>query len=401
MVDRTSGRGFSRTVEAISGALRGLDNRKEASGTRAATGSVAAHGTRSSRADTQRAINPEAAKLEDFALFDLLRFALASTVLLGHLDIWRWEHAAALAVQIFFALSGWLIGGILCKTKTTELGRFYFNRATRIWIPYFVTVVALYGISLVHETHRSTRWAEFLVYDVTFTHNWFSFRPSPELAIAQMPLGRTGNHFWSLAAEEQFYLIAPLVMIFLPFGKTVLPWICVAAVSYLSGSQYAAISFGVLAAVVASRSGDWQLKPAARVALALGLVISIVLMNVGAYPFGAPLFAISAVLLCAVPLRRTAISRWLGGVSFPLYLNAWLGLFAFHALQKRTGIVQGPWVTALAFAFGLAAAALMYHAIDERVMASRHLWYSRPLGWRLGIVAYTLLGAGIVYGLLK
>jgi peptidoglycan/LPS O-acetylase OafA/YrhL len=361
-----------------------------------------ATGSKPLRDDPQRAHNPEAAKLEDFAAFDILRFALASTVLLSHLDVLRWAQAANLAVQVFFSLSGWLIGGILCRTQAAELGRFYFNRATRIWIPYFVTVMALYGISLIHE-HRSTRWFEFLIYDVTFTHNWFSFRPTPELAIAQMPLGRTGNHFWSLAAEEQFYLIAPLIMIFLPYGKTALPWIGVAVLCYLSGSQYAAISFGVLAAVVASRWGDWQLKPAARVFLTLSLVVSIVLMygGAGAYRFGAPLFSVSAVLLCATPIRRTAVSRWLGGVSFPLYLNAWIGLFAFHAFQKRMGILQGPWVTALELVFGLAAAALMYHAIDARVMARRHLWYTPRVGWSLGIAAYTLLVTGVIYGLLK
>jgi peptidoglycan/LPS O-acetylase OafA/YrhL len=46
-----------------------------------------------------------------------------------------WDTAANLAVQIFFALSGWLIGGILLRTDVQDLPRFYFNRATRIWIP--------------------------------------------------------------------------------------------------------------------------------------------------------------------------------------------------------------------------------------------------------------------------
>jgi peptidoglycan/LPS O-acetylase OafA/YrhL len=360
-----------------------------------------ASGSKSPRADSQRAQNPEAAKLDDFAAFDILRFALASAVLLGHLEVLHWAQTANLAVQVFFSLSGWLIGGILCRTEAAELGRFYFNRATRIWIPYFVTVVALYGVSLVHEAHHSARWAEFLLYDVTFTHNWFSLRPDATLALAQMPLDGTGNHFWSLAAEEQFYLLAPLIMIFVPFGKTVWPWSVIAALCYLSGSQYAAISFGVLAAVVASRCGDWQLKPRARVFLTLGLVVSIVLMYFGAsaYPFGAPLFSVSAVLLCARPIRRTAISRWLGGVSFPLYLNAWVGLFAFHALQKRFGIWQG--VTALELVFGVAAGALLYHAIDARVMARRNLWYRPALGWSLGVVGYSLLGTGVIFWLLK
>ncbi len=401
MADRTSGRIESRTFGAVANALRAFDPWRAWAALRGAQSSRNPRGPKSGREDFQRRANPEAAKLDDFAAFDLLRFALASTVLLGHLDVLQWERAANLAVQIFFSLSGWLIGGILCKTRAPELGRFYFNRATRIWIPYFVTVMALYSISLVHEAHRSPRWAEFLVYDVTFTHNWFTLQPNPEAAFAQMPLGRTGNHFWSLAAEEQFYLVAPLIMIFIPYGKTALLWSGIAALCYLSGSQYAAISLGVLAAVLAYSKGEWQVQPLARVSLALGLVGSVVLMSAGAYQFGAPIFSISAVLLCATPMRRTAISRWLGGVSFPLYLNAWLGLFAFHALQKRIWIAEGPWVTALEFLSGIAAGALMYQAIDAQVMARRHRWYTPAIGWSLGIIAYTLIGTGVIFGLLK
>lgn len=387
---------FAGTLNGIAGALRGFETLTRARAIR----TPKPDGSKSQGESPRRTINPEAAKLDDFAVFDVLRFVLAATVLLGHLDLLRWPHAPNLAVQVFFALSGWLIGGILCKTEFAELGRFYFNRATRIWIPYFVTVAALYATSLIHEAHRSTRWSEFLIYDMTFTHNWFSLLPNAEAAIAQMPLGRTGNHFWSLAAEEQFYLVAPLIMIFVPYGKRILPWACVAALFYVSGSQYAAISFGVLAAIIASSRRDWHLSPIARGVQALGFVVSIVLMGVGAYPLGAPLFSISTVLLCAIPVRRTAISRWLGGVSFPLYLNAWIGIFALHALLRHFGFLQNSWLTAMEFLCGVAGSAFMYHAIDAPVMARRQLWYTPRVGWCLGVVGYSLVLGGILFGLL-
>src|SRR5690242_14481489 len=81
--------------------------------------------------------NPERVKVEECAVFDVLRFLLAFAVLLSHMKLLAWAQAGNLAVQVFFALSGWLIGSILCNTKPGELNRFYFNRATRIWIPYF------------------------------------------------------------------------------------------------------------------------------------------------------------------------------------------------------------------------------------------------------------------------
>ncbi|MEA3139946.1 MAG: hypothetical protein QOK23_2115, partial [Gammaproteobacteria bacterium] len=193
--------------------------------------------------------NTEALKLPEYAAFDVLRFTLAAAVSLSHSGIISWENAGNLAVQVFFALSGWLIGGILYETRGTELCRFYFNRSTRVWIPYLFTVTAIYVVSFLHES-RSERWFEFLFYDLTFTHNWFTLWPDPQLAITQMPLHGTGNHFWSLAVEEQFYLAAPLIITLLPFGRKAWVWIVIAAAAYLSGSQYASISFGVLAAVL-------------------------------------------------------------------------------------------------------------------------------------------------------
>src|SRR5262249_28730053 len=151
--------------------------------------------------------NLEAAKVEQVAAFDVLRFLLAFSVLLSHMGVLTWEASGNLPVQVFFALSGWLIGSILYNTIPTELSRFYFNRATRIWIPYFTTVAILYLVSAVHEQVHSPRWHEFLIYDLTFTHNWFSLLPNAQVALSQMPLQGTGNHFWSIAVEEQFYLL--------------------------------------------------------------------------------------------------------------------------------------------------------------------------------------------------
>ena len=84
---------------------------------------------------------------DSFPLFDWLRFILASVVALSHEGLFVWDRAGNLAVQIFFALSGWLIGGILLRTERTGLPRFYFNRATRIWIPYFGAIARSFSVS--------------------------------------------------------------------------------------------------------------------------------------------------------------------------------------------------------------------------------------------------------------
>jgi peptidoglycan/LPS O-acetylase OafA/YrhL len=355
----------------------------------------------SATTDAVAAANPESAKVAEYALFDVLRFLLAAAVMLSHMGVLRWINAGNLAVQVFFALSGWLIGSILCRTKAGELSRFYFNRATRIWIPYFATVITLYVVSLIHEPVRSSRWYEFLVYDVTFTHNWFTLWPNAQLALSEMPLHGTGNHFWSIAVEEQFYLVAPLFLTILPFGRRILPWMIIAATAFLAQSQYTSVSLGVLCAVLANHYRDWFLTVRARIALvAAATVCALLLMFSSVYNFAAPIFSISVVLLCAVPSGRNGVTQWFGGVSFPFYLNAWVGIFALHALVKHFAIPEGWYSMPLEFLSGLSAAAISYHLIDRTVMRSRNKYYAPHLGWMLGGVAYTLLTLGVAYWLL-
>lgn len=334
--------------------------------------------------------------LPDYGLFDVLRFLLAATVVLSHVGLIGWTQAGNLAVQCFFALSGWLIGGILCGTGTSGLPRFYFNRVTRIWIPYFFCVAALYLTSYLHEPVRSPRWGEFLVYDLTFTHNWFSLWGNADAALRQMPLQGTGNHFWSLAVEEQFYLICPLIMVLLPFGKRIWPWLIVAFAAYLSNFWYGSVALGVLAAVVAHHYPGWQLRTDVRIALALLLgAASFVLVAIPrAYGWEAPLFAISAVLLCSLPTNRTQLVRWLGGISFPLYLDAWIGIFAIHAIEKRLHL---PDWRLLEFLAALAAGTACYFLIDVQVMARRSRCYRPAIGLACGIAAYALIVAGVLY----
>lgn len=66
-----------------------------------------------------------------YPLFDWLRIILAIVVALGHDNVIQWANSGNLSVQVFFALSGWLIGGILLNTPKGALPRFFFNRVTR------------------------------------------------------------------------------------------------------------------------------------------------------------------------------------------------------------------------------------------------------------------------------
>lgn len=317
-----------------------------------------------------------------FPIFDWLRFALASVVALNHEQVIGWTHAGNLAVQVFFALSGWLIGGILLRTDRHHLPKFYYNRATRIWIPYALAAAFLYAVAAVHEGIDQTWW-RCLFFDATFTHNWFVNPAQP------MPLGGTGNHFWSLAVEEQFYLAAPILIILLPFGRSRIFWLFVAAVAVLSGSWFGSISLGVLAAIV---------RPKVNASLLiLGALAAAAAMVAVDYTIFAPVFALLIVLLASKEGVRSPVGEFLGGVSYPLYLYHWIGMFAANVAGKYFGFVSGR--GAIAYLVAVAAGTAAYMLVDRNVMRWRKRAYRPALGKVLMGISYALFAVGVSYGL--
>lgn len=130
-------------------------------------------------------------------------------------------HPGWIGVQLFFALSGFLItGGLLDAQGSPHYFRdFYAKRALRILPLYYaVLLVLLVLLPLVvtpgppySNDHQAPLWL--------FTANWAQ----------SLPYGF--GHFWSLAVEEQFYLVWPLLVCRLPAKRmlTVCLWIAAGA----------------------------------------------------------------------------------------------------------------------------------------------------------------------------
>ncbi len=113
----------------------------------------------------------------------------------------------ALGVEFFFALSGFLITGILlgCRRLCDEgqpvvptVGRFYIRRFLRIF-PLFYFALLLAVLLDIAGARQGFWW------HATYTCNFY-------MAVHHKFLGGTG-HFWSLAVEEQFYLVWPTVVL--------------------------------------------------------------------------------------------------------------------------------------------------------------------------------------------
>jgi peptidoglycan/LPS O-acetylase OafA/YrhL len=331
--------------------------------------------------------------------FDWLRFGLSLLVLFYHEGLYHSFHVGHLAIQIFFALSGWLIGDILIRLKKEDLPRFYFNRAFRIWCPYILAVALLLGVS-IHYDHITLKWAEIVFYYVTFVYNIFGIRQLGN-HIAQMPLHGTGNHFWSVAAEEQFYLIAPLLLVVLPprIGRSIVLWIvlCLAA---LKLNMDASIAFGVLAALLAHSLGPFQDNIWFRAGAGVVAAITGVAMALGAsYDLLSPFFAIAFVLFLAIKGQRHRFGEIAGGLSYPLYLNQWTSWVVLKAvLHGRVLPFPGQFITIPA---GIAFAALLYWYFDRVILASRKRLYTERRGRILMVLAYAAFLIGLCGGLMR
>lgn len=336
-----------------------------------------------------------------YPLFDWLRISLAIIVALNHDQAIEWHNAGNLAVQVFFALSGWLIGGILLSTEKAALPRFFFNRVTRIWIPYAFAILLLISASLLRDT-VTTKWLEVIFYKVTFVYNWFG---SSQLASfrQQMPLAGTGNHFWSICAEEQFYLLAPLLIVLLPLklGKKPLLWLAISSLA-ITVQVYGSIALGVTAAVSKYCFGEWHSKNAAVtiLVLVLGITVACLILNIVPYAYVAPFFSVVVVLLLARLGQKNRIGQFVGGMSYPFYLNSWIGVFIAHEFLEPFGLREAAISKVLALGANLAIAAGLYMLIDVQILNYRSSWFNSRRGLICGSVAYGLMAIGLTGGLL-
>lgn len=132
-----------------------------------------------------------------------------------------WHHTApaginsilagigAQGVQLFFAISGFLITSLLLRERERngklDLKAFYLRRSLRIFPLYYGTLLLYIGLVFLLERHTAVGQAFFqnLIYFATYTSNLF-------VALD----GRVIFYFaWSLAAEEQFYLVWPPLLL--------------------------------------------------------------------------------------------------------------------------------------------------------------------------------------------
>ncbi len=116
-------------------------------------------------------------------------------------------------VDLFFVLSGFLLGGILLKNKDSKgyFKTFYVRRICRIFPIYFLSLLLILAIIFIGYG-QTTEWGK--TGEVPYW-SYFTFAQNIFMGIKASLGNRWLSHTWSLALEEQFYLILPLIIYFL------------------------------------------------------------------------------------------------------------------------------------------------------------------------------------------
>jgi peptidoglycan/LPS O-acetylase OafA/YrhL len=365
---------------------------------------------------------------------DGLRALAIGLVLLFH-AFPSYCRAGFVGVDVFFVISGYLITRILLVRRARGLSvggfvlDFYEHRVRRIFPALIVVLVscAIYGwFRLMPAAYESL--AKFIAGGAAFVNNFLLWSESGyfDQSIESKPL----MHLWSLAIEEQFYIVWPLLILFIAriaagrYLTMILGLLVLGSFAYgvhLTGADPTAAYYSPL-------SRGWELGVG-------GILASIHARGIAAKPtrFGGAVSALALVLVIVgaffvidksqfpgwqalIPVGATAAVIWFGSgtkvdryllgtrpivfvglISYPLYLWHW-GILSFIRIQNPLppGVVL---LGALAVSVGLAAAT--YYLVERPLKrlklrtASVAVAVAMVLVFAFALTAYSFKWSGV------
>ena len=368
---------------------------------------------------------------------DGLRSVAVTAVLLFHCGFGFAKHGF-LGVDIFFVISGYLITGLLInelgRTGTISFPTFYLRRARRLLPNLFAmlfatTLVAplLMNAEELRQLGKSVIATAIYVSNVYFYRQTGYFTPAAE----EFPL----LHTWSLAVEEQFYFVWPLLVIacfvlvrrwrwcrpvwIIGFagvasliGFVVLNHVSSEAAFYLTPARVWQFAFGAVLALLRAAASPRTLstlnptRHRALVYVATATLLWVLARGAGAMyaTITEPIIvvAITTILLalCGAASTdlvsralRSPLANYLGRTSYSLYLWHW-PVVVFYRFGSPGPIHVFDRIACLALSIALGLAA--YHLIENPIrLATRLPMLGRPKAALAGFGAASAVLVGI------
>jgi len=157
---------------------------------------------------------PDSGRLPYLPGLDGLRAIAVLAVLVYHADA-SWLPGGFLGVEVFFVVSGYLITLLLLdeyeRSGRIDLAQFWLRRARRLLPALYALLAATAVTAVLFLSDEVARLRGDLIASLAYVTNWYLvFTGSSYFDnLGRPPLLR---HLWSLAVEEQFYLVWPLVV---------------------------------------------------------------------------------------------------------------------------------------------------------------------------------------------
>jgi peptidoglycan/LPS O-acetylase OafA/YrhL len=311
---------------------------------------------------------------------DALRGVAVLLVLAGHFGMPGLAAGGSVGVSLFFVLSGYLITGLLvgehAETGRIDLRAFYIRRA-RWLLPALSILLCMVGTSMIVSGDLGS-WLPDAASVALYVGNWWWLMGHDLTGVA---------HTWSLAVEEQFYILWPATLLVL--GRRSVPGaLSIVALSFLvtmlligdydramygSDARVKDLLLGATVALVSVRRGA-DLRVPTSAALLSVLILAIVASNV--LKVAAPLLtSVPCAVLVAWVAARPNLGSWrplifTGRISYGLYLYHFpleAGPFAVF-----DGLDLWPRMIAL-FVTSYALAIASWYLIERRFLVRRRV----------------------------
>lgn len=323
-------------------------------------------------------------------------------------------------VDVFFVLSGYLIGSILWRefvtTGRVALGQFYLRRFRRLAPAWTVMAVAVFAAGwMILLPHDFREFGKSLIASTLFLANVHFWRGSGyfDSMAEEKPL----LHMWSLSLEEQFYVVLPLLLLLCARRPRWAVWLLLGGTAAslamclrLTATDQTAAFFlfpfrawellaGVLLAIWShDRPGPRQGWAGSGTGLALVLAGMVLIDPASGFPGPWALVPVAGTLLliwhgqAANPVNRFLACgpvRGIGLISYSLYLWHWpIRSLAGFAL----GPERGPLMNGALILLSIILAYLSWRLVEQPARDTARL-PARPL--LSGVAATTLLLLGL------